>query len=238
MDDSAGLPVDAADGTGCANALADDLGWGLGMIFRAYVKAAHAAVADLPGGPRGYQILSAAAQGTVASQLALAQHLGVDRTVMTYLLDDLEAAGLIERRPDPADRRARRIVATEAGNELLSSLNDRLRAAEAHLLGPLGTETATRSAPRCSCWPRSSMRSTRPTARATWLTRWTPKYRLLANPFGQFDRTKAGGRQVAPVSGPGISYVSSQPSQEFLHRSTGRSVPGGVTFGLDTDCVG
>jgi DNA-binding MarR family transcriptional regulator len=121
--------------------LADDLGWGLGMIFRAYVKAAHAAVADLPGGPRGYQVLSAAAQGTVSSQLALAQHLGVDRTVMTYLLDDLEAADLIERRPDPADRRARRIVATQKGNELLTSLNDRLRAAEAHLLAPLGTET-------------------------------------------------------------------------------------------------
>jgi DNA-binding MarR family transcriptional regulator len=98
-------------------------------------------VADLPGGPRGYQILSAAAQGTVASQLALAQHLGVDRTVMTCLLDGLEAAGLIERRPDPADWRARRIVATQKGNELLTSLNDRLRAAEAHLLAPLGTET-------------------------------------------------------------------------------------------------
>jgi DNA-binding MarR family transcriptional regulator len=110
------------------------------MIFRGYVKAAHAAVADLPGGPRGYQVLSAAAQGTVASQLALAQHLGVDRTVMTYLLDDLEAAGLIERRPDPSDRRARRIVATKKGSKLLTSLNDRLRAAEAHLLAPLGGE--------------------------------------------------------------------------------------------------
>jgi DNA-binding MarR family transcriptional regulator len=121
--------------------LADDLGWGLGMIFRAYVKAAHAAVADLSGGPRGYQVLSAAAQGAVGSQLALAQHLGVDRTVMTYLLDDLEAARLIERRPDPADRRARRIVATQKGNELLASLNDRLRAAEANLLAPLDAET-------------------------------------------------------------------------------------------------
>ena len=132
---------EAGEVAGCEDALADDLGWGLGMIFRGYVKAAHAAVAYLPGGPRGYQILSAAAQGTVASQLALALHLGVDRTVMTYLLDDLEGASLIERRPDPADRRARRIVATQKGNELLSSLNDRLRAAEAHLLAPLGTET-------------------------------------------------------------------------------------------------
>jgi DNA-binding MarR family transcriptional regulator len=123
--------------TGCEDALADDLGWGLGMIFRAYVKAAHAAVADLPGGPRGYQVLSAAAQGSVGSQLALAQHLGVDRTVMTYLLDDLEAATLIERHPDPADRRARRVVATQQGVELLTRLDERLRAAEAQLLAPL-----------------------------------------------------------------------------------------------------
>jgi DNA-binding MarR family transcriptional regulator len=130
------------DASGCEEALADDLGWGLGMIFRAYVKAAHAAVADLPGGPRGYQVLSAAAQGTVASQLALAQHLGVDRTVMTYLLDDLEAASLIERRPDPADRRARRIVTTPKGTKLLTSLDDHLRAAEARLLAPLGSETS------------------------------------------------------------------------------------------------
>ena len=140
VDDIPGHRDEVGAAAGCADALADDLGWGLGMIFRAYVKATHAAVADLPGGPRGYQVLSAAAKGTVGSQLALAQHLGVDRTVMTYLLDDLEAASLIERRPDPADRRARRIVATQNGRELLASLNDRLRAAEAHLLAPLGTD--------------------------------------------------------------------------------------------------
>jgi DNA-binding MarR family transcriptional regulator len=134
-------PDGAVGVRGCDDALADDLGWGLGMVFRAYVAAAHSAVADLPGGPRGYQVLSAAAQGTVGSQLALAQHLGVDRTVMTYLLDDLEAEGLIERRPDPADRRARRVVATERGTELLATLDDRLRAAEAQLLAPLEVET-------------------------------------------------------------------------------------------------
>jgi hypothetical protein len=60
---------------------------------------------------------------------------------MTYLLDDLEAARLIERRPDPADRRARRVVATQLGTELLATLNDRLRAAEADLLAPLDPET-------------------------------------------------------------------------------------------------
>jgi MarR family transcriptional regulator for hemolysin len=53
-------------------------------------------------------------------KLALAQHLGIDRTAMTYLLDDLETAGLIERRPGPADWRARRVVATEHASETLA----------------------------------------------------------------------------------------------------------------------
>src|ERR1700733_9367762 len=137
VDDIAGHRDEVDDASGCDDALTDDLGWGLGMIFRAYVKAAHAAVADLPGGARGYQVLSAAARGAVTSQLALAQHLGIDRTVMTYLLDDLEAAGLIERRPDPTDRRARRVFATEPGAELLVTLDSRLQTAEARLLAPL-----------------------------------------------------------------------------------------------------
>jgi DNA-binding MarR family transcriptional regulator len=137
VDGPPGRRDEVGDAPSCVGALAGDLGWGLGVVLRAYATAAHTAVADLPGGPRGYQILSAAAQGTVSSQLALAQHLGVDRTVMTYLLDDLEAAKLIERRPDPTDRRARRIVATQLGTELLATLNDRLRAAEAHVLAPL-----------------------------------------------------------------------------------------------------
>jgi DNA-binding MarR family transcriptional regulator len=59
---------------------------------------------------------------------------------MTYLLDDLEAARLIERQPDPTDRRAHRVVATQLGTELLGTLNDRLRAAEADVLAPLDGE--------------------------------------------------------------------------------------------------
>jgi DNA-binding MarR family transcriptional regulator len=137
MRDAARQTEPAIAEPGCDDALADDLGWGLGVVFRAYVAAAHAAMAELPGGPRGYQVLAAAAHATVGSQLALAQRLGIDRTVMTYLIDDLEAAGLIERRPDPADRRARRLVATEQGADLLVRLDLRLRAAEAHILDPL-----------------------------------------------------------------------------------------------------
>ena len=140
----AGTPAtDAVAGTPAADAadctLSNDLGWALGMVFRGYVKATHEALADLPGGPRGYQVLAAADGDEHGSQLALAQHLGVDRTVMTYLLDDLESAGLIERRPDPADRRARRIAATPDGRTCLTHLDERLRAAEEQLLSGLDT---------------------------------------------------------------------------------------------------
>src|SRR5215467_11358850 len=127
-------------GAPCDGAMIDDLGWALGVVFRSYAKAASLAFSELPGGPRGYQVLAAAARGEPGNQLKLAQHLGVDRTVMTYLLDKLENAGLIERRPDPRDRRARQIVATATGRERLEDLNRRLRAAEDHVLSGLDSE--------------------------------------------------------------------------------------------------
>lgn len=117
--------------------LRSDLGWTLGVVFRAYLKSATAVTGDLPGGHRGYQVLAAAARSAPTSQSAIAQRLGIDRTVMTYLLDDLERAGLLERRPAPADRRTRHIAATTQGRKLLDSLDARLAQAEAHVLAGL-----------------------------------------------------------------------------------------------------
>ncbi len=118
----------------------DDLGWALGTVMRAHLRTARDVVGGLPGGPRGYQVLAAAAAGGSSSQLALAQQLGVDRTVMTYLLDELEGAGLVARRPDPADRRVRRIALTEDGRARLCALERALRGAEEHLLEPLDAD--------------------------------------------------------------------------------------------------
>lgn len=55
----------------------------------------------------------------------------------THLLDELEGVGLVERRPDPADRRARRIIATGAGAALLDELDGRLATVEDTVLTAL-----------------------------------------------------------------------------------------------------
>jgi DNA-binding MarR family transcriptional regulator len=120
-----------------------DLGWALGAIMRSYLRAVRELVTDVPGGVRGYLVLAAAGKGEPSTQLALAQHLGVDRTAMTYLIDDLEAGGLVERRPDPADRRARRVALTDAGHARLRELRADLRRAEDRLLEPLHDEERT-----------------------------------------------------------------------------------------------
>ena len=126
-----------------APATGGDLGWLLGTLLRAYLKGAAEAVTELPGGPRGYQVLSIAADGAGRNQAGIAEHLGVDRTVMTYLLDDLENAGLIERRPDPADRRSRQIVLTATGERRRTTLAARIAEVEASLLADLtGPESA------------------------------------------------------------------------------------------------
>lgn len=117
--------------------LSHDLGFNLGVLFRAYVKASNGVVRDIPGGPRGYQVLVAAVCGEAGNQSALAKRLGIDRSVMTYLVDDLEAAGLVVRRPDPDDRRNRQILATDRGRATWERAEQDHRAIDAHILGPL-----------------------------------------------------------------------------------------------------
>ena len=51
--------------------------------------------------------------GTRPSELA--EKLGISRQAVAQLVGDLEAMGMVERRPDPDDGRARRVAFTTAG---------------------------------------------------------------------------------------------------------------------------
>ncbi|PFG42043.1 DNA-binding MarR family transcriptional regulator [Isoptericola jiangsuensis] len=117
--------------------LGGSLGWSLAALLREWSASVTATCAELPHGSRGYQVLAAAVHDAPPTQAALAARLGIDRTVMTYLLDDLVAQGLVERRQDPADRRVRRVVATDRGRTVLADLDARVHAAEDGLLASL-----------------------------------------------------------------------------------------------------
>src|SRR5690625_5013053 len=114
-----------------------DLGWHLGMVLRGYQRRLDEAIEGMPEGFRGFQILSTVVHRDPPNQQALAAHLSIDRTVLTYLLDELVDADVVQRVPAPTDRRARKIVATEYGHELLSKYEDRVADAEADLLAGL-----------------------------------------------------------------------------------------------------
>ena len=120
----------------------EDLAWLLGSAFRAHLSTLRQAVGDLPHGARGYGALREAAEPTPRNQAELAKVLGLDRTVMVYLVDDLEAAGLVERVPDPNDRRSKLIRATPAGAARLCDLRRATAAAEAELLADLSPAEA------------------------------------------------------------------------------------------------
>jgi DNA-binding MarR family transcriptional regulator len=55
---------------------------------------------------------------------ALAAALDIDPPNATVLVDDLEAQGLVRRRPHPSDRRAKLVVATRRGKALARRADD------------------------------------------------------------------------------------------------------------------
>ncbi|EMD24752.1 MarR family winged helix-turn-helix transcriptional regulator [Amycolatopsis azurea] len=124
--------------------LEDNLGWLLGQVSRAHGAVLASAVSELPHGLRGFQALCGAVHGSARNQAQLGRQLDIDRTVMVYLVDDLVAAGLVERVVDPGDRRNKLILGTEAGRKLLEKTKAAILAAEAEVLAPLAHQDQDR----------------------------------------------------------------------------------------------
>ncbi|MCH7628623.1 MAG: MarR family transcriptional regulator [Proteobacteria bacterium] len=74
-------------------------------------------------GPQ-WRVLAALQRTPGMNQCALAAWLEVEAITAGRMIDRLEKAGLVERRPDPADRRAWRLFLTAAADPLISSLRD------------------------------------------------------------------------------------------------------------------
>jgi MarR family transcriptional regulator for hemolysin len=69
----------------------------------------------------GRTLIHAARAGSVR-QNVLAERMGVEAMTLSSFLDRLEGRGLVTRRPDPADRRAKLIEITEAADAVISDI--------------------------------------------------------------------------------------------------------------------
>jgi DNA-binding MarR family transcriptional regulator len=85
----------------------------------------------------GYIVLSALVEQPVRTQTALAQAIRADKSRIIGVLDELQEAGLIQRQPDPADRRVHLLSLTPAGSELRQSVQAGIRRGEEGLLAQL-----------------------------------------------------------------------------------------------------
>ena len=81
-----------------------------------------------------YSVLYCLAHRDAETQAALAHAIGYDKTRLIRVLDALQERGLIERRPDPTDRRAHVVRLTHAGSAKFTAVQSDIRAMETRLM--------------------------------------------------------------------------------------------------------
>jgi DNA-binding MarR family transcriptional regulator len=77
------------------------------------------------------------------SQRQLIELMDADKSTMVYLVDVLESQGLVERRPDPSDRRAYAVHLTDAGRARLVEAGAVVTRVEREFLSPLTARERT-----------------------------------------------------------------------------------------------
>lgn len=114
------------------NAVGHEIADALGFLLRRTTRAhLHRQLTDGMGeavDELTYPVLSALARTGPRSAADLAPDAGVDRSGVTRRASRLEAAGLVRREPDPADRRAQFLVLTDEGRLVVEELRARLAA--------------------------------------------------------------------------------------------------------------
>ena len=87
--------------------------------------------------PAQYAALAVLEDFPGVDQARLATLMGLDRTNVSHLIDELEGKGLVERRINGADRRAHELHLTGDGKRIRRRLRPKMVAAQASVLAPL-----------------------------------------------------------------------------------------------------
>ncbi len=120
--------------------LLDHVGWRLWQAGRLWVELFIAGMQE--AGHGWFGLAQANLLGCLprsgTRQGVLAERTGLSKQAVQQLVDDLVAAGILVRTPDPADKRARIVRYTEAGLAAMADGNRVKLAIEAEFAGQLG----------------------------------------------------------------------------------------------------
>jgi DNA-binding MarR family transcriptional regulator len=124
--------------------LADRVLWALGRSSQQAQRLVRQHMTEAGIRTLHYHVLASLADDGEGAQATLADRIGLDRSDLVTLLDELEALEYVVRRTDSADRRRKIVAITPAGEEHLVVMDRLILAAETELLEPLNaTERKT-----------------------------------------------------------------------------------------------
>ncbi len=111
------------------------VGMHLARVARETGRAFDAALAEAGGSLPVWRVLISLKSRQLANQRALADAVGIQEATLTHHLNAMEAAGLLTRRRDPANRRVHVVELTPEGDALFvrlrgaaTAFDERLRA--------------------------------------------------------------------------------------------------------------
>ena len=135
------MPSDPSltDRPGVLPVLAERIGYLFAKLHHRWVNASVSALGDAGLGLSALHFgsLAVLASAGPMSQQSLGDFIGKDRTTMVAIVDELEQEGLVERRRNPADRRAYALEVTGSGHRWLEQAGPLLGSCEDRMLATL-----------------------------------------------------------------------------------------------------
>jgi DNA-binding MarR family transcriptional regulator len=122
--------------------MAGHLGYLLKHVQIRFFELSAAALAPAGINGREAAVLRAIDNPHPLAQGEIARRMGIDRTTMVALIDDLQERGLVQRRQDPDDRRKNVVELTDAGQDITRQATRIGEQAERTFLSPLSAGEA------------------------------------------------------------------------------------------------
>jgi MarR family transcriptional regulator for hemolysin len=111
----------------------DPIGLHLARAAKSVSRAFDAALTEAGGSLPVWLILVSLKSQQHGAQREIADAIGIEGATLTHHLNKLEAAGLVTRRRDPANRRVHHVELTKAGDALFFALLERVVAFDRQL---------------------------------------------------------------------------------------------------------